>query len=90
MDPLGLALENFNAMGMWRESELSLPIDMAGTLITRGQINESSNSKSLLQTNAAPLGCVRCNAVSCFSGGRETGQTGRGIPPASFAERFLV
>ena len=27
MDPLGLALENFNAMGMWRDAEHGRPID---------------------------------------------------------------
>jgi hypothetical protein len=32
MDPLGLALENFNAMGMWRERERNQPIDAAGRL----------------------------------------------------------
>jgi hypothetical protein len=34
MDPLGLALENFNAMGMWREAEYDEPIDATGQLIT--------------------------------------------------------
>ncbi|HTO05066.1 MAG TPA: DUF1592 domain-containing protein, partial [Opitutus sp.] len=34
MDPLGLALENFNAMGKWRTSELGQPIDPSGKLIT--------------------------------------------------------
>ena len=34
MDPLGLALENFNALGMWREKERGQPIDAAGKLIT--------------------------------------------------------
>ncbi|WP_158633615.1 DUF1592 domain-containing protein [Tautonia sociabilis] len=34
MDPLGLALENFNALGMYREVDRSGPIDPAGTLIT--------------------------------------------------------
>ena len=34
MDPLGLALENFNALGLWREKERSQPIDSAGKLIT--------------------------------------------------------
>jgi hypothetical protein len=34
MDPLGLAMENFNALGMWRESEYNEPIDAAGQLIT--------------------------------------------------------
>jgi hypothetical protein len=34
MDPLGLALENFNALGMFRETERKLPIDTKGKLIT--------------------------------------------------------
>ena len=34
MDPLGLALENFNALGMWREKERGQPVDSAGQLIT--------------------------------------------------------
>jgi Protein of unknown function (DUF1592)/Protein of unknown function (DUF1588)/Protein of unknown function (DUF1587)/Protein of unknown function (DUF1585)/Protein of unknown function (DUF1595)/Planctomycete cytochrome C len=34
LDPPGLALENFNAMGMWRESQFSQPIDSTGKLIT--------------------------------------------------------
>src|SRR5262249_26533901 len=34
MDPLGLALENFNALGRWRDKERNQPIDSAGQLIT--------------------------------------------------------
>src|SRR4030095_1862723 len=34
IDPLGLALENFNALGLWREKERDMPIDVAGELIT--------------------------------------------------------
>lgn len=34
MDPLGLSLENFNALGMWRDEERGAPIDAAGELIT--------------------------------------------------------
>ncbi len=34
MDPLGLALENFNALGLWRNSEFDQPIDPAGKLAT--------------------------------------------------------
>lgn len=33
MDPPGLALENFNAMGMWREQERAIPIDPSGSLL---------------------------------------------------------
>ncbi|MDR3638426.1 MAG: DUF1592 domain-containing protein [Isosphaeraceae bacterium] len=34
MDPLGLALENFNALGMWRDKERGQPLDAGGRLIT--------------------------------------------------------
>src|ERR1700749_3969725 len=30
MDPIGLAFENFNAMGMWRDKERNQTIDPAG------------------------------------------------------------
>lgn len=32
MDPLGLAMENFDAIGKWRDSDESGPIDASGTL----------------------------------------------------------
>ena len=34
MDPLGLALEHFNALGRWRDKERGQPIDSSGILIT--------------------------------------------------------
>jgi hypothetical protein len=34
MDPLGLAFENFNALGGWRDTEAQQPIDPSGQLIT--------------------------------------------------------
>lgn len=34
MDPLGLALENFDALGVWRDHDKQQPIDAAGQLIT--------------------------------------------------------
>jgi hypothetical protein len=34
MDPLGLALENFNALGGWRDTDANQPIDPSGRLIT--------------------------------------------------------
>ena len=32
MDPLGLALENFDAVGAWRTRDSGLPIDASGEL----------------------------------------------------------
>jgi hypothetical protein len=34
MDPLGLALEHYNALGYWRDDDRGQPIDTAGRLIT--------------------------------------------------------
>jgi hypothetical protein len=50
MDPLGLALENFNAMGRWRTSELNQPIDPAGKLITGETFADIRELKQVLAT----------------------------------------
>jgi hypothetical protein len=50
MDPLGLALENFNAMGMWRDAELGRQIDPAGKLITGETFGNIRELKHILAT----------------------------------------
>ena len=50
MDPLGLAFENFNALGMWRETERKQPIDTAGQLITGETFDNVRALKQLLVT----------------------------------------
>ncbi len=50
MDPLGFALENFNAMGMWREKERGQPIDPVGTLITGESFKDIRELKHILVT----------------------------------------
>lgn len=50
MDPLGLALENFNAMGKWRTSELGQPIDPSGKLITGESFADVRELKRVLAT----------------------------------------
>jgi hypothetical protein len=50
MDPLGLALENFNAMGAWRDTEYNRPIDTAGRLITGEKFANIQELKHLLAT----------------------------------------
>lgn len=51
MDPLGLALENFNALGMWRDKERGQPIDATGKLITGETFNDIRDVKRVLATN---------------------------------------
>lgn len=50
MDPLGLALENFNAMGAWRDAELKRPVEPAGTLITGESFADVRELKHVLVT----------------------------------------
>jgi Protein of unknown function (DUF1592)/Protein of unknown function (DUF1588)/Protein of unknown function (DUF1585)/Protein of unknown function (DUF1587)/Protein of unknown function (DUF1595) len=49
-DPIGLSLENFNAMGMWRDKERNQPIETAGTLITGESFNDVRELKHILVT----------------------------------------
>jgi hypothetical protein len=51
MDPLGFALENFNALGMWRDKERGLPIDVAGSLVTGEQFKDVREVKKVLAAN---------------------------------------
>jgi hypothetical protein len=51
MDPLGLALENFNAMGQFRDKERKQPIDPAGKLITGEAFKNIRELKRLLADN---------------------------------------
>ena len=51
MDPLGLALENFNAFGRFRSMECRQPIDPAGELITGEKFAAAGEIKEALVTN---------------------------------------
>jgi hypothetical protein len=59
MDPIGLALENFNALGMWRETERRQPIDVKGKLITGETFNGIKELKRIL-VNERRLDYYRC------------------------------
>jgi Protein of unknown function (DUF1592)/Protein of unknown function (DUF1588)/Protein of unknown function (DUF1587)/Protein of unknown function (DUF1585)/Protein of unknown function (DUF1595)/Cytochrome C oxidase, cbb3-type, subunit III len=50
MDPIGLAFENFNAMGEWRDSEFQEPIDATGKLITGEEFKNATDLKRILTT----------------------------------------
>lgn len=51
MDPLGLALENFNAMGIWRDKERGQPLpSVEGQLITGEKFADVKELKHLLAT----------------------------------------
>jgi len=53
MDPIGLALDNFNAMGMWRDQERGTPIDASGKLLSGESFTNVKELKKILATNHA-------------------------------------
>ena len=53
MDPLGIALENFNALGMWRDQEKDEPIDASGKLITGETFQDVRDLKKILRDRHA-------------------------------------
>ena len=50
MDPLGLAFENYNAMGIWRDAEKKQPIDASGKLVTGRAFKDARELKQILKT----------------------------------------
>jgi hypothetical protein len=73
MDPLGLALENFNAMGQWRDQELNKPFDTGGKLITGEKFANIRELKHILVTQH------RHDYYHCLSEKLLTYALGRGL-----------
>jgi hypothetical protein len=73
MDPLGLALENFNALGQWRTTEMNHPIEPAGQLITGEKFTDIRGLKHILATDR------RQDFYRCVSEKLFTYALGRGV-----------
>ena len=59
MDPLGFALENYNAIGQWRTRDAGQPIDSSGVLPDGRAFHGSAELKSILAGNRdAFAGCL--------------------------------
>lgn len=48
MDPIGLALENYNAIGIWRDTEKGKPIDASGQLMTGEKFSNARELSNIL------------------------------------------
>ena len=59
MDPLGLAFENYNAMGIWRATEKQQPIDASGKLVTGRTFKDARELKAILKSEYK-LDIYRC------------------------------
>lgn len=73
MDPLGLAMENFNAMGRWRDFEHHQPIEPQGELITGETFQTFSELKRILATSR------RNDFYHCIAEKMLTYAIGRGV-----------
>jgi Protein of unknown function (DUF1588)/Protein of unknown function (DUF1587)/Protein of unknown function (DUF1585)/Protein of unknown function (DUF1592)/Protein of unknown function (DUF1595) len=73
LDPIGLAFENFNAMGMWREKERGQTIDPSGQLVTGESFTNAIELKHILATKH------RLDFYRCLTEKLLTYATGRGM-----------
>ncbi len=53
MDPLGFALENYDAVGSWRTSDGEFAIDASGELLGEHRFQDARELKALLKSTAA-------------------------------------
>ena len=73
MDPLGMALENFNAFGVWRDQERGQSIDASGQLITGEKLHDVRDLKRILKTRH------RLDFYRCLTEKMLTYALGRGL-----------
>jgi hypothetical protein len=72
MDPIGLALENYNALGGYRDTERGKPIDTAGELITGEKFSSVPELAKVITTSR------RKDNYRCLAEKLLTYATGRG------------
>ncbi len=58
LDPLGFGLENFDAVGAWREQDGGVPVDASGTLPSGESFRGPKELKSILKTHTPEF--TRC------------------------------
>jgi Protein of unknown function (DUF1592)/Protein of unknown function (DUF1588)/Protein of unknown function (DUF1587)/Protein of unknown function (DUF1585)/Protein of unknown function (DUF1595) len=73
MDPLGLAFENFNALGNYREKEAGRPIETAGRLVSGERFADARELKRII------VGDRRADFYRCLTEKMLTYALGRGL-----------
>ena len=72
MDPLGFALENYDAIGQWRTRDGNFPIDAAATLPGGKSFQGAAEMKAILKADPGPF-------VQCLAEKMLTYALGRGL-----------
>jgi hypothetical protein len=74
MDPIGFALENYNAIGHWRTTDGNFPIDASGVLPGNKKVDGPAGLKKVILDR-------KDDFVRCLVGKMLTYAVGRGIEP---------
>ena len=72
MDPIGFALENFDAIGAWRTEESGQPIDSAGMLVDGTKINSAADLRTALVRYSPQFIRVMADKLMIYGLGRGT------------------
>jgi hypothetical protein len=80
MDPLGFGLENFDAIGAWRDRDGQFPIDASGTLPDGSSFKQPSDLKAILKAR-------KDDFARCFTEKMLTYALGRGL---EYADKCTV
>ena len=72
MDPLGFALENFDAIGGWRATEADLPIDASGVLPDGTQFEGASGLREVLLSRREEFVRIVTEKLLTYALGRGT------------------
>lgn len=70
MDPLGFALENYNAIGQWRDKEGVFPIDASGSMPNGKKFDGSSELKAYLKSNPQAFAACLTEKLMIYALGR--------------------
>ena len=70
MDPLGFGLENFNAIGKWREKDGNFPIDSSGTLPDGKSFTTPTEMQAILASRLPEFGRALTEKMLTYALGR--------------------
>jgi len=72
MDPIGLSLENFDAIGRWRSDDEGVKIDASGQLVDGTPIDGASALRKALLARSDVFVAVMTEKLLMYGAGRET------------------
>ena len=79
MDPLGFALEHYDAVGRWRDKDGKLPVDAAATLPDGRAVNGPVELKRLMVAERDAFTACAAEKLLTFALGRGTEESDRPV-----------